>query len=67
MMERVAVSGMHCASCAAGIETFLKSQDGVEAAAVDFEEGEARIRHTGDADLDRLWSHIEDMGYEVEP
>lgn len=65
-METVSVSGMSCASCASGIETFLRSQDGVEMADVDFDAGEARIRYTDAVDVDRLWSHIEEMGYEVD-
>jgi len=63
----VTISGMHCASCASGIETFLRSQDGVEMANVDFEDKKARIRHTDDADLNALWDQIEDMGYNVKP
>lgn len=66
MMKTVSIFGMHCASCASGIETFLRSQDGIEMATVDFDENEARIRHTDDVDLDAVWGQIEDMGYSVE-
>lgn len=65
MMKTVSVSGMHCASCASGIETFLKSQEGVEMAKVDYDEKEARIRHTDDVDVGALWEQIEEMGYDV--
>lgn len=66
METTVAVKGMHCASCAAGIETFLNSQDGVENAEVDFNESEARLVVTDNADMDGILAKIEEMGYEVE-
>jgi len=56
---------MHCASCAAGIETLLRSQGGIENAQVDFEEKQLKIEYTKEADLDKAWKKIEDMGYEV--
>lgn len=66
MKTKLDIDGMHCASCAAGIESFLKSQKGIEMAKVDFDQEEARIRYTDKADLEHIRSQIEDMGYELE-
>lgn len=60
------IDGMHCASCAAGIETFLTSQDGVNNAEVDFDEEQAHLDLDDDTDLDSILSRIREMGYEVE-
>jgi len=68
MMETtVAIKGMHCASCAAGIQTFLRSQDGIESADVDNSDEQATIEYTDDADLEACWDQLKEMGYEVEP
>ncbi|MFB6193329.1 MAG: heavy-metal-associated domain-containing protein [Candidatus Nanohaloarchaea archaeon] len=66
MEKNLQIDGMHCASCAAGIESYLSSQDGVEEAEVDYEQGEAAITVTDDADLEGIGDHLEAMGYEVE-
>jgi Cu+-exporting ATPase len=66
METTVTVTGMHCASCASGIELFLESQDGIVSADVDYDEKQATILYDADADLSACWEHVEDMGYEVE-
>jgi len=66
MIKKIKVTGMHCASCATGIETFLRSQEGIENAQVDFEENQLKIEYTGEAELDEAWKKIEDRGYAVE-
>ncbi|MFB6158634.1 MAG: heavy-metal-associated domain-containing protein [Candidatus Nanohalobium sp.] len=66
-MEKTAkVTGMHCASCAAGIETFLKSQKGIEDAEVEYSEKQLKIEYNEDAELEKIWKQITEMGYEVE-
>lgn len=67
MEATVTIKGMHCASCAASIQTFLRSQDGIESADVDVDDEQARIEYTADTDLDAYWDRLEEMGYTVEP
>ncbi|MDY6770739.1 MAG: heavy metal-associated domain-containing protein [Candidatus Nanohaloarchaea archaeon] len=67
MMETtVRIDDMHCASCASGIEVFLESQDGITSADVDYDDKQAHIDYTEDADLAACWERLKDMGYEVE-
>lgn len=66
MEKTVEVEGMHCKSCAAGIETFLKSQDGIEDAEVSYDNGKIEIEYTKAADLETAWKQVSDMGYEVQ-
>lgn len=66
METTVTVTGMHCASCASGIELFLTSQDGIESADVDYDEQQVHVVHDEDADLSAYWEQVKEMGYEVE-
>lgn len=66
MEKTVTVDGMHCASCAASIETFLTSQDGVEEADVDVDSKQVHLVYTEEADLPTVLKQVEEMGYEVE-
>jgi copper chaperone CopZ len=66
MIKTREVQNMHCSSCAEGIESLLRSQEGIKTAKVDYETGKLRIEHTEEAELDEIWKMIEEMGYEVE-
>jgi copper chaperone CopZ len=59
------VTGMHCASCAMGIETFLSSQDEIRRATVEYETNQITIAHTETLDLGTVWQRIDEMGYQV--
>ncbi|MDY6778881.1 MAG: heavy metal-associated domain-containing protein [Candidatus Nanohaloarchaea archaeon] len=66
MEKTFEIDGMHCASCAAGIEMFLRSREGVNEADVDYEAERANLELDDDADLDGILSRIREMGYDVE-
>lgn len=66
LLEQTPVRSLCCASCAAGMEIFLTSQDGVEDASIDYDTASVHIEYTDEADLAELWEHIEEMGYEVD-
>lgn len=65
MEKKFKIAGMHCASCASGIQTFLRTQEGVESAEVDFETETATIEFTEDADLEGIKEQVEQMGYKL--
>ena len=43
IQEQFDVGGMHCGSCAAGIEMFLLSTDGIKKVTVDYDKGKASV------------------------
>jgi len=57
------VTGMHCASCAEGIERTLADVPGVERASVNY--GTRRLRVTGTLDLDGLTKALGRGGYDL--
>lgn len=66
METTVTVTGMHCASCATGIETVLRSQEEINRASVEYDTGQLTIEHTDALDLAALWQRIEGMGYGID-
>ena len=61
---RLALTGMHCGSCAALIEEILSDQPGVTDAAVRFEAAEARVTFDpAKVAIDDLCASVEDAGY----
>jgi Cu+-exporting ATPase len=60
----LAVTGMHCDSCAALIEEVLAEQPGLKTARVDLESERATVTFDdGVTDLGALQSAIADLGY----
>lgn len=59
---QVAIEGMHCASCVAGIESTLKALPGVESVVVNFATKSADV--TGTVDVDALMTTISQLGYQ---
>jgi len=57
---------MHCAGCAATVQRALEETAGVQAAAVSFTDGRARVEGT-DLDTDSLVEAIRGKGYDAAP
>jgi len=63
---RLAIAGMHCASCALNVEGGLKGLDGVTEANVNFASGAAVVMHDPEKAPEKdLRSIIEGLGYKV--
>lgn len=62
------VSGMHCNGCAQILQSVLERHDGVQACAVSFAEGSARVLlDPARVDESQLQAAIAKAGYRVEP
>ena len=60
------ISGMHCSSCAEGIESVLKRVPGVTKASVSYEHHQARVEYdSGKTDPARLVRAVERLGYKA--
>jgi Cu+-exporting ATPase len=65
---RLAVEGMHCASCVSRVEGSLRSTTGVSDAGVNLASGEASVAYEPDrVDVQELVAAIERAGYEGRP
>lgn len=62
-MIQLTISGMHCASCVAGIESALNAVSGVESATVNFAAKTAMVM--GTAKVDALIAAVQAQGYEA--
>ena len=62
---RLAVRGMHCASCVGRVESALQGVPGVERASVDLLSGEARV--WGAPEPERLVAAVREAGYDAAP
>jgi Cu+-exporting ATPase len=62
------IGGMHCGSCAAGIQMFLSSTDGVKNVTVDYNTKKADVEYD-DAQLtvDAIVKAVEELGYTAKP
>ena len=60
------IEGMHCGSCAAGIQMFLSTKEGVKSAQVDYnaKKGEAEF-DDGKISTDDILKSIEELGYKA--
>ncbi len=67
MKTKLAISGMHCASCAGIIERELGKVDGVEMASVNFASEKAYVTHNDSVAVDALASVVKKAGYAAEP
>ncbi|WP_324254690.1 heavy metal translocating P-type ATPase [Halomonas sp. KAO] len=63
--QRLAISGMTCASCVKSVQQALEKTPGVATASVNFGTHTAQVH--GSADEDALIAAIEDVGYGAEP
>lgn len=60
---KLAISGMHCASCAGVIEKELKKLPGVNSASVNYASEKATISHQEKPDVERMISAVKKAGY----
>jgi copper chaperone CopZ len=64
METRLKIDGMHCDGCTGRVKRVLEREDGVEAADVSLDTGEARVRHAeGAVDAEHLRAVVERAGY----
>ena len=61
----IKVEGMTCGHCKQSVETALKNLDGVQAAAVDLENGDVTVTHEDSVTKEEMSEAIEDQGYDV--
>jgi copper chaperone CopZ len=59
----LSVGGMHCEACVEAIERSLAKIDGVTAVKVEYPEGRATVKTTGDASATVFVAAIERLGY----
>jgi len=60
------VKGMTCASCAASVESMLKSTEGVDDAAVNFADSSVRVQYETDAVTEEVLAKaVDQIGYEL--
>jgi len=58
------ITGMHCGSCAAGIQMFVSSMDGVENVTVDYDTAKADIEYSDDkVSPEQIVKEVEELGY----
>ena len=66
--KKLKVSGMHCGSCAAGIDDRLEELEGVKKSSTSFARGRTKVEFDESAvTIDALRAAIADLGYEAEP
>ena len=67
-MEKIElnIEGMHCGSCATGIQMILSQMDGVQSAFVDYEGKKGVVEFDpAKATKDQMVKAIEEIGYKV--
>lgn len=63
---RLAISGMHCEGCAAGITAMLKRTEGVAQADVKYDTREATVQYdAAKTSPEKIMAVIQKMGYKV--
>lgn len=65
MLVRLKVEGMHCSGCVRAVQRVLSGVDGVEAAVVDLDAGDAQVTARDDVDPAALVAAVDDAGYEA--
>lgn len=63
--KTVSVTNMSCAACATSVERYLKHQDGVVDASVNFANEKAQIEFTEVTSIDTLKSAVQAIGYDL--
>lgn len=62
----ISIEGMHCGSCAIGIQMALSTKEGVIKSSVDYNSKKASVEFDPDKiKIDDLKRPIEEMGYKV--
>lgn len=62
------VTGMHCGSCALGIQMYLSSTDGVKNVTVDYNTKKADVEYDdGQVSVEQIVKGVEELGYGAKP
>lgn len=61
----LSIEGMNCQHCVKRVKDALEGVDGVTAADIDLDAGQATVSHTGAVTRDALAQAVSDAGYEV--
>jgi len=62
------ITGMHCGSCAAGIQMFLSSTDGVKDVTVDYDAKRADVLYDDEQTSEELIiKGVQELGYDAKP
>jgi len=62
------ITGMHCGSCAAGIQMFLSSTDGVKDVTVDYDAKKADVEYDDEQTSDdQIIKGVQELGYDAKP
>lgn len=65
---KLSLSGMHCGSCAAGIQMLLQNTEGVLEASADYKSKSGEVEFDDEkVKIDDIVSAIEEMGYSATP
>ena len=64
---KLKIEGMHCTGCSSRLEKVLNNTDGVESAAVSFEEKQAIIKYNeSQINIEQIKEAIQDAGFKGE-
>lgn len=62
------VTGMHCGSCAMGIQMYLSSTDGIKNVTVDYNTKKADVEYDdGQVTVEQIVKGVEELGYGAKP
>ena len=62
------VTGMHCGSCAMGIQMYLSSTDGIKNVTVDYNTKKADVEYDdAQVTVEQIEKGVEELGYSVKP
>lgn len=60
------ITGMHCGSCAAGIQMFLSSTDGVKDVTVDYNAKKADVQYDDEQiSEEQIIKGVQELGYDA--
>lgn len=64
---KLKIGGMHCASCAAGIDDRLEELDGVERSSTSFVRGRTKVEYDeSQISINAMRAAVAELGYDVE-
>lgn len=65
---KLKVGGMHCASCAAGIDDRLEELEGVERSSTSFVRGRTKVEYDeSKVSINAMRAAVAELGYATEP
>ncbi len=64
--ETYPVSGLHCASCAASVESILAHTEGVSEASVNYADHSVRIAYQKEVKPESLREAVQKIGYDLD-